>query len=238
MSLQHQKIVIIGGSSGIGLATAQAAQEGGATVVIASRSEEKLKRAKEQLKGEVRTYSLDISNIDEVKRFFTWVGEFDHLVTTAGETANGSCLDMDIEVARKSFDNKFWGQYYAAKYSARQIKKGGSIVLIAGVLGVRPLPNTAIMTSVNSAVEGLGRALAVELAPIRVNIVSPGYTNTPRIANMPEKDREMMFQKIAEQLPVGRVGEPQDIAQSLLYLISNGFVTGTTLFVDGGYTLR
>lgn len=238
MNLSHQKIVIIGGSSGIGLATAQAAQEAGAHVVIASRSEENLQKAQEFLKGKAEIYSLDISHLDELKDFFARIGEFDHLVTTAGVTSNGSCLNLDIPIARQSFDNKFWGQYYAVKCGAHQIRKGGSIVLFSGVLSQRPLPNTAIMASVNSAVEGLGRALAVELAPIRVNIVSPGYTNTPRVADMPEKDREMIFQKAAAQLPVGRIGQPQDIAQTVLYLMSNGFVTGSTLFVDGGYTLR
>lgn len=238
MTLRNKRIVIIGGSSGIGLATAKAAVKVGGEVVIASRSKEKLQKAVAEIGKNATAKSLDVCDEKAIERFFAEVGSFDHLVTPGSATFPGSCLALESAKARQSFDSKFWGQYFAAKYGAPHIRQGGSIVLFSGVLSARPMQGTAIIASVNAAVEGLGRALSLELAPIRVNVVSPGYTDTPIFAAMSESDRKAMMENIGKQLPVGRVGKPEEVAQAVLYLLSSGFSTGTTLYIDGGYAMR
>ena len=237
-SMASKKVVGVGGSSGIGLATAKGAVALGAEVSIAARMPEKLERAKQEIGHSVETAVLDMSQEEEVRSFFEKVGAFDHLATPGGVTFGGGILTIETSVAQQSFANKFWGQYYAAKYGAPQIRTGGSIVLISGQLSQRPGVGTVIVASVNSAVEGLGRALAVEVAPIRVNICSPGLTATPRFDAWGREKAEAFFASYAEKLPLKRVGQAEDIAGAILYLMNNPYTTGHTLFVDGGLTLR
>ncbi len=238
MKFQGKKIVIIGGSSGIGLATAQAAAAEGAEVVIASRSEEKLRRAREQVQGSVESLTVNVVEEESVKAFFNRVGEFDHLTTPGNEAVMGPFLGLDTQAARKAFDSKFWGQYHAAKYGAPKLRPGGSITFFAGIWSQRPIPKASAASAINSAIEGLGRALAVELAPIRVNTVSPGIVDTPLYGAMPREKKDAMFKDAAASIPARRVARPEEIAQGVLYLMISEYSTGTTLYVDGGITLR
>lgn len=238
MRFQGKKIVVIGGSSGMGLATARAAAAEGARVIIASRSEEKLRQAKAQIQGSVEGLTLNVMDEGSVKAFFDRVGEFDHLTTPGSEAVLGPFLSLDTQAARKAFDSKFWGQYHAAKYGAPKIRTGGSITFFAGVWSQRPIPRASVVAAINSAIEGLGRALAIELAPIRVNTVSPGIVDTPLYAGMSPDKREAMFKEAAASIPAKRIAKPEEIAQTVLYLMSNGYTTGSTLYVDGGATLR
>jgi NAD(P)-dependent dehydrogenase (short-subunit alcohol dehydrogenase family) len=237
-SMKSKKVVIIGGSSGIGLATAKGAVALGAEVIIAARTAERLERARQEIGHSVETSVLDMSQEDQVQSFFEQVGPFDHLTTPGGVTSGGGILSIETAVAQQSFANKFWGQYFAAKYGAPYIRPGGSIVLISGQLSQRPSAGAVIIASVNSAVEGLGRALAVELAPIRVNICSPGLIDTPRHEAQGRQKAEEFFASYAQNLPLKRVGQPEDVAETILYLMNNKFTTGSTLFVDGGVTFR
>jgi NAD(P)-dependent dehydrogenase (short-subunit alcohol dehydrogenase family) len=234
----HKRLVIIGGSSGMGLATAKAATAAGAQVVIASRSWEKLDKARREIGGDTEAVSLDVRDEAAIQAFFDQVGEFDHLTTPGSEVAGGPFLTRDTAAVRADFDSKFWGQYLAAKYGAPHIRPGGSIVFFAGIYSQRPSAGVAGIAAINSAIEGLARALAVELAPIRVNAVSPGLIDTPIFAGMSKKDRDEMFQQFAAAAPLNRVGRPEEIAQTVLYLMANTLATGSTLYVDGGYTLR
>jgi NAD(P)-dependent dehydrogenase (short-subunit alcohol dehydrogenase family) len=238
MRFQGKKIVVIGGSSGMGLATARAAAAEGARVVIASRSEEKLRQAKTQIQGSVEGLTINVMDEGSVKAFFDRVGEFDHLTTPGSEAVLGPFLSLDTQAARKAFDSKFWGQYHAAKYGAPKIRTGGSITFFAGIWSQRPIPRASVVAAINSAIEGLGRALAMELAPIRVNTVSPGIVDTPLYAGMASDKREAMFKEAAASIPAKRIAKPEEIAQTVLYLMSNGYTTGSTLYVDGGATLR
>ena len=238
MRFQGKKIVVIGGSSGMGLATARAAAAEGARVVIASRSEEKLRQAKTQIQGSVEGLTINVVDEGSVKAFFDRVGEFDHLTTPGSEAVLGPFLSLDTQAARKAFDSKFWGQYQAAKYGAPKIRTGGSITFFAGIWSQRPIPRASVVAAINSAIEGLGRALAMELAPIRVNTVSPGIVDTPLYAGMASDKREAMFREAAASIPAKRVAKPEEIAQTVLYLMANGYTTGSTLYVDGGATLR
>ncbi len=238
MKIEGKKIVIIGGGSGMGLATAKVAAAGGASVIIASRSEEKLRKAKNEIDGDVNIITIDTVDEESVKGFFEKVGEFDHLATPGSEAAMGPFLELDTSTARKAFDSKFWGQYHAAKYGARKIRGGGSITFFAGIWSQKPVPGSSVITAINSAIEGLGRALAMELAPIRVNTISPGIVDTPIYSSMTPAAREAMFKEAASSIPLKHIGRAEEIAHTVLYLMSNGYTTGSTLYVDGGATLR
>jgi len=238
MSLKGKRIVVIGGSSGFGLATAKAATKEGADVIIASRSIDKLERAKKDIGGNTTTKVLDTREESQLKAFFNEIGKFDHLIVSGSVSSPGSCLGLSSELARMSFDSKFWGQYFAVKYGAPHLAENGSIVLFSGVLSQRPELDTAVMSAVNCAVEGLARALAIELAPIRVNVISPGYVDTPLFDGMKDQEKSALFENIAKQLPVGRIGQPEEIAQSVLYLLASGYTTGSTLIVDGGHCIK
>ncbi|QDY84759.1 SDR family oxidoreductase [Paenibacillus polymyxa] len=235
--MQNQKIVIIGGSSGIGLETAKQVISLGAEVVIASRSEDKLHKAKEMLGPRATIYVLDTTDEQQVKSFFEKVGSYDHLIVSAAETSGGSFLQSETTAARKLFENKFWGQYYAAKYGASQLSNQGSITLFSGVVAYKPMIGSSALGAVNAAVSNLGQTLALELAPIRVNVVSPGIIDTPSRSKMPENTRNQFYNTVANKLPVNRVGLAEDVARGVLYLIENQFVTGTILHVDGGHIL-
>jgi len=238
MKLQGKKVVIIGGSSGIGLATAKAAASEGAQVVIASRSEEKLRKAAAEIKGKVESIPVNTLEEASVKALFERTGEFDHLATPGSEAAWGPFLELDLRPAKSGFDSKFWGQYLAAKHGAPKIRPGGSITLFSGAYSQRPGRGASLLSAINSAVEGLGRALAVELSPIRVNVISPGLVDTPIYSGMPEEKRKAMYTAVAASNLVKRIGRPDDIAETALYLMTNGYTTGSTLYVEGGIMLR
>lgn len=225
-------MVIIGGSSGMGLAIAKEAVDAGADVTIAGRSQAKLEQGRQAIAGDVATRTVDVSDEQSVKKMFSEIGSFDHLVVTASSVRTGPFRELSLADARASMDSKFWGQYMAARYA--QIRPEGSITLFSGILSRRPSVGLASLAAINAAVEALGRALAVELAPVRVNVVSPGTTDTPAYAGMPDNARMGMFAAASKRSLVGRVGRPEDIASLSLELMSNTFMTGVVVDVDGG----
>ena len=234
--LTEKKIVIIGGTSGIGLATAKMAAEKGAHLVVTGLKQN-IEKVKKEISGKVESFHLDISNESAVKEFFHQIGPFDYLTTPGSVMPTGSFLTMDLEIARQGIESKFLGQYNAAKYGAPKIRKGGSIVLFSGVVSQRPQKNLVLMASVNSAVEGLARGLAIELSPIRVNCIAPGIVDTPRYDRMQPDAKKAMYEQLSNKLPVGHIGQPEELAQAVLMLMTNTFLTGQTLFVDGGHQL-
>ncbi|TVX96658.1 SDR family oxidoreductase [Cohnella terricola] len=231
MNLTDQRVVIIGGSTGIGLGTAKEAVRQGAHVVIAGRSFEKLKQAQSDINSDLlQILQVDNKDEDALQSFFREVGQFDHLFTPGATYVLGP-ITSEKEVAESCFRNKFWPQYYAAKYAAPYISKGGSIVLMSGAASQRPIPGAASYAACNGAIESLGKALAIELAPIRVNVVSPGTIRT-------EKDRKEAYEAYEGMTLLQRVGHVDEIAHSVIYLMTNSYTTGTTLFTDGGYVLQ
>ncbi|MEU7860204.1 SDR family oxidoreductase [Nonomuraea sp. NPDC049141] len=238
MSLIGKRIVLVGGTSGIGLATAEAAAREGAQVVVASRRRASVDGALARLPEDAEGHVLDVTSEEQVRDVFHRIGAFDHLVFTAGETLLVEELAVaSVERARRFLDIRLWGAYTAVKYGSPAIREGGSIVLTTGVAGRRPHKGFTAAASLCGAMEALTRALAVELAPIRVNVVSPGVVRTDLWSDMPEADRDAMYKAMAETLPAGRVGEPDDIAETYLYLMRGGFSTGSVVIVDGGTVL-
>jgi len=237
-TLNNQRVVILGGSSGIGLAVAQLAASKGAHIVIASSNREKIQRAIGSIPGEAQGAAFDASDEQAIENFFVNLGAFDHLVFTAGDSLHLNPLTRtDLQQARRAFELRYWAALAAVKYGSPQIRKGGSVVLTTGIAGQRPQAGWAIAASVCGTIEALTRALAIELAPIRVNAVSPGVVRTELWQNMDPAEREQFYQRIGQSLPVGRVGEVQDIAQAYLFLMRQGFATGQVLVVDGGTVL-
>jgi NAD(P)-dependent dehydrogenase (short-subunit alcohol dehydrogenase family) len=237
-TLKGKRIVILGGSSGFGFATAKLAASEGAAIVVASSRQESIDRALSLLPEGTEGHVLDLSNEKQVRDFFNRIGEFDHLVFTAGENLQISELSTtSLEQARGFFDLRYWGAFMAVKYGSSHIKSGGSIVLTSGLASQRPSKGWSVASSVCGAVESLTRALAVELAPIRVNVVCPGMVKTDLWNNIPENDRKAMFESIGQTLPTGRVGEAHEVAETYLYLMREGFSTGQTVIVDGGASL-
>jgi NAD(P)-dependent dehydrogenase (short-subunit alcohol dehydrogenase family) len=236
--LCEKRIVALGGSSGIGLAVAQQVVARGARVIIASSNADRVKQATAMLEEKAEGHMLDLSNERDIHNFFQKIGDFDHLVFTAGDTLQlNELAATDLAQARHAFDLRFWSVLAAVKHASRHIRKGGSIVLTTGIAGERPHKGWTLAASVCGAIVSLTRALAVELAPIRVNAVSPGIVRTNLWKNMSAAEREHMYESVGNSLPVGRVGEPHDIAQAYLFLIQEGFGTGQTVVVDGGTVL-
>ncbi len=231
MELGEKHVCVIGGTAGMGRAIAVAAIQAGARVSIGGRSQEKCEKAAREISATGR--AIDISVEESVRTFFESMGEIDHLVISASGVRTGPLKELALADAEFTFRSKFFGPYLCAKHAS--IAAGGSITFFSGILSRRPGANDAVLAGVNAAVEAMGRALARDLAPLRVNTISPGLTrDTAAFDSMSPEAREGMFQAVAAKLPVGRVGLPVDIANAALFLMTTSFVTGITLDVDGG----
>jgi NAD(P)-dependent dehydrogenase (short-subunit alcohol dehydrogenase family) len=238
MSLKDKRVVVAGGSSGIGFATALAAANQGAEVIIASRNAERVAAALAKLPSSAQGQAVDFTDEAQIKSWFEKIGPFDHLVYTAGEALQlGALAETDVETARQAFEVRYWGAFKTVKHGHALIRKGGSIVLTTGIASLRPNKGWTVPSSTLGAMESLTRALAVELAPLRVNTVSPGIVRTPLWDNMSQADREAMYSHFAAALPTGFIGEAEDIAETYLYLMQERFSTGQIIVVDGGGVL-
>jgi NAD(P)-dependent dehydrogenase (short-subunit alcohol dehydrogenase family) len=223
-------VVVIGGLSGIGRAVAEQAAATGARVIAAGR-----RAAPAGFPAQIEAVQLDIGDEAAVQRFFAGLGPIDHLVSTAGPVIGSQRLaDLDLAGAQDAFNTKVFGQLRVAKYAAPQLRPGGSITLTSGLLARKAVPGTLVKSSMNAAVEAIGKTLAKELAPLRVNVISPGMVETGMWGPMAETDRKAMAQRSGTGLPVGRVGQPDDLAAAYLMVMHNGFMSGAVVDVDGG----
>jgi NAD(P)-dependent dehydrogenase (short-subunit alcohol dehydrogenase family) len=230
MTLRGKKVVVVGGSSGIGFSTAELAKAEGAEVIIASHNPERLKAAADKLG--VTAIAADVTSDESIVGLFRECGPVDHVVVTAAQLRSGPFKTVSMEDVRSTMESKFWGAWRVAR--SAEIGAGGSLTLVSGYLSIRPRPSSAIVGAANGALESLTRGLALELAPVRVNCVSPGIIDTPIRAAMPEAARLDMLAKTAAALPVGRVGVGEDIARQILALMTIGFATGSIVYIDGG----
>jgi NAD(P)-dependent dehydrogenase (short-subunit alcohol dehydrogenase family) len=237
MELRNKRVVIVGASSGIGLAVAQSCSAQGAHVILCSRSAEKLERARITLSGSAETSAFDMLNSSEVEQAFVGIGTLDHLLLTAVADENARrkpFRQLDMTTAQRSFD-KFWGYFTVLQAAVPRMPATGSITLLSGASAFKPpKEGMAVLASANGAVATLGRALAAELAPIRVNVVSPGVVDTGVWA---DDQRISLATWAQESLPTRHLGQPEDIAHSIIFLMNNPYVTGIILHIDGGLNL-
>jgi NAD(P)-dependent dehydrogenase (short-subunit alcohol dehydrogenase family) len=237
----HDRVVIIGGGSGMGLAVARMVLAAGAEVVIAGRSQERLRAARTSLgEDRVEVATVDIGERPQVVGLFVRLPPFDHLVITAADLPYGPVMELTETDLMRAVRSKLLGPVFAVQASAGRIKPGGSITFTSGIAARRPMRGGSAAAAINSGLEGLVRALAIELAPLRVNAVSPGWTDTPiweRMAGMTPERKKEAFATMAARLPSGRVGRAEDIAEAIVFLMKSEFSTGTVLDVDGGHRL-
>jgi NAD(P)-dependent dehydrogenase (short-subunit alcohol dehydrogenase family) len=236
--MRQEKVAVIGGSSGIGLACAKRLAAESYEVVISARSPERITQALGTLKAECTGFVLNYSDPASIKAFFQALGPFDHLVLAgAGPAAWGAFNGLKPAALEGAFSSKFWGYFHCLQAALLNLRKDGSATLISGAAARTAIPGTSGLAAVNGAIERMGITLAKELAPLRVNVLSPGLVDTPAYDWMPPDQKEGMLQDAAAKLPVRRVGQPDDIAESVLFLIRERYITGAVLDVDGGVRL-
>ncbi|AGS25919.1 short-chain dehydrogenase protein (plasmid) [Rhizobium etli] len=231
-SLANNRVLVIGGSSGIGLAVAESAIAADAFVTIASRSRPKLDEALKALGPKAQSAVLDTADENALEAFFSANDPFDHIVVSAAQTPTGPVRKLALADAQHAMESKFWGAYRVARFA--RLSERGSLTLISGFLSERPSAMSVLQGAINAALEGLARGLALELSPVRVNTVSPGLIDTPLWSKMDKDAKQAMFEKVAANLPAKTVGQPADIANAVLFLMATPFATGSNVRVDGG----
>ena len=230
-------VLVIGGSSGIGLATARLARERGARVCIAARDGVRLERARLALGEGVTAIPVDAADEASVASLLQRVGPLHHVLSTAGAVVYAPRLAGDLDALRAAADMRLAAAIHVARQVAPRLPAGGSITLMSGTASQKPHAGGALDSAACAAIEGLTRALAVELGPVRVNALCPGPIDTPLLAAALGEGRDAYLAQVAKQLPVGRAGRPDDVAEAALFLMTCGFVTGVVLPVDGGLRL-
>jgi NAD(P)-dependent dehydrogenase (short-subunit alcohol dehydrogenase family) len=233
VSLAGQHVVVVGGTSGMGRATASAAAAAGAQVIAAGR-----RAAAERAAAPGVTHAtVDVTDESSVRALFAGLDRVDHLFVSAAPGRPGPLLGQDLAAARSFVDGKLLGTWMCARYAAPLMTAGGSMTFITGVAAVRPPGDAAMVTAVFAAVEALAPALALELAPVRVNVIRPGYTDSEMWSGLSDSAREELRARVSQAMPVRRMGTPDDIAQAALFLMTSPQTTGIVLEVSGGESL-
>jgi NAD(P)-dependent dehydrogenase (short-subunit alcohol dehydrogenase family) len=238
MDWKNQKVVVLGGSSGMGLATVARLAAAGANVVAVGRDRSRLDKALEGISGKVAGEALDCTDRVALDRFFGGLGGIDHLVITlSGGEGAGRFAELDLAALRRGFEAKFWPQLEAAQAALPTLRRRGSLTFLTAISARIANPGTAGLGAINGALESMIGTLARELAPLRVNAVSPGVVDTPWWDRFSASVKTDLFRQQAETLPVGRVGQADDIAHALQFLMENAFMTGAVIECDGGMRL-
>jgi NAD(P)-dependent dehydrogenase (short-subunit alcohol dehydrogenase family) len=233
MTLSGQRVVVVGGTSGMGLATVRAAAAQGAEVIAAGRRSV----AGRELIDRVLQVEVDVTDETSVRALFDGVGTLDHLFVSASPGVPGRFLEQDLTAARTFIDGKLLGSWTCARYAAPPMRAGGSITFVTGVAVVRPPGNAAMVSAAFAGIEALSRALALELGPLRVNTIRPGYTDSEMWSGLSDAERDDLRRRVAEALPVDRMGTPEDIAHAAVFLMTSRQTTGAVLEVSGGESL-
>lgn len=234
------QVLVVGGTSGMGQATARALVESGLTVVLTGRSPEKVRAAVEGLQGSrLEGRVLDFTSDESVQRLFGDLESVEHLVLVgSGAPRRGRVDEVTVDDARLAWEEKFLGYLRCVQAALPLWSNSGSLTIVSGGAARAAVPGTSLVAAVNGALQSWARTLAKELAPRRVNVVSPGIIDTPLHDWMESDLKNQRFAGVAAALPVGRMGTPQDIAHTILFLVQNTFTTGALLDVDGGIRLK
>lgn len=233
----NQRVIVIGGGSGIGRALALALAHRGAHPILGGRTRAALEETA-RLAGGGEVHVLDAANEAEVEAFFANVGGFDHLVSTIGSGLSAAIGDVAAESVRRAMEGKLWAPIFLVKHGAARIARNGSFTFFSGIRGARPTPRSSITSMVNGGLEAFVKAMAVELGPVRVNAISPGIVDSgPFWDRLAPEARERMFADFAGRVPARRVGSPAEQADAVLFAMTNSFVTGAVLPIDGGALL-
>ena len=233
MDINGKKAIVFGGTSGIGLSATQMLSDKGAHVIALSRNPEKLQNVPKN----VTTKKMNVLDRDSLEQFFKAVGEYDILVNSAtgGTRAVGPFLSMDLDGYKASFD-KLWGYTNVVRYGTKHLKDNGNIVLVSGSPARKCRPGQIAISSVGGAVEAFARGIAPEIAPKRINIVSPGIIDTP-MSPLQGKEREDYYNNTTKNNLIPRAGTPDEVATGIIFAIENEFITGTTIDIDGGWLI-
>jgi NAD(P)-dependent dehydrogenase (short-subunit alcohol dehydrogenase family) len=239
MSLSGQRIVVVGGGSGIGLAVAKAAHAQGARVALVGRSKDRLQTAVKQLGADVEIATADARDPGAIAAELSSWQPIDHLVLTTSASASGlgvqkSMADMPLDAARAFFDGKLWSQVTAAQAALRHLSPAASITFTSGVASRKGLPNHTIIAANNAAIEALAKQLAREIAPRRVNVVAPGLTATGVYDHLAPTEREAFLAHVTAHLPIPRPATPDEIATAYMFAMTATYLTGAVIDIDGG----
>lgn len=221
----------------MGLGAVRAAAGLGADVIVAGRRASAVREVAGSVAGNVVPATVDVTDERSVRELFAGLGKLDHLFVTASPGSPGAFLEQDVRAAQEYMNGKFFGSWACARYAAPLLETGGSMTFLSGGLAVRPTSGSAMVTAAFAAVEALSRALAVELAPIRVNTIRPGFIDTSMWDFLGEKEREAMREERRASLPARRIGDVEDIGAAAVFLMASPYVTGTVLEVNGGQLL-
>jgi NAD(P)-dependent dehydrogenase (short-subunit alcohol dehydrogenase family) len=235
MPLQGKKVVIVGGGSGIGRSLAVAASQDGAEVVLAGRTRRTLEETADLLVGPWEARVVDVGVEEDVAMFLAEVGDFDHLVSTASQGVAGPIAGLNAADVARAFTAKLWAPIFLVKHGASRIAADGSFTFFSGIRAWRPTAGSSITSLTNGGLEAFAKAMAVELGPVRVNVVSPGIVDSGAFwERLGAEGRARLFADVAQKVPARRVGQPSDLADAALFAMTNPFLTGTVLAVDGG----
>jgi len=231
--LYGQTVVVIGGSAGIGLETARQARAKGARIILTARTPDHLNRAASEVDA-LSTAVFDAEDSNALDRFFQNLPQIDHVMLTAGRPIYGRMLDMDIEQARRSLDGHLLLMLQVARNAAHKVRPGGALLFMGGTGARRPALGVGLTSAVTAAMPALTANLALELAPIRVNLIAAGFVDTPLSAQLLGDELENQRKQLREKLPIGRVVGPADVAALAVHIMINTALTGATYDVDGG----
>ena len=239
MNLEGSKVIVFGGTSGIGLATAEMAMQAGARVVVVGRDPDRMAGALARLPAGASGMSADATNPADVAECFRKIGAFDHLVLSISSGGGaGNFAELDIQGLRKPIEGKLLAQLSVAQLSLSTLAADGSITFLTAASARSAFPGTVGLAAINGALNAAAVTLALELKPRRVNVVSPGIVDTPIWSHFPEAVRKNLLEREALALPVGRIGRPEEVAQAVVMLMTNGFITGAIIDCDGGARVK